>query len=218
MNWEESKACTPLKRDFIHAWFAEEDRFFLTGGSALGLFYLDHRKSYDLDFFTSAPIDSQILRNQVIRLASAIGAECKSVQSSPDFHRYRLTRNDERELLDFVMDRVPQLDKEKTRFGAVQVDTIREILANKLATLVGRSEIKDVVDLYFLEKAGFDLVSALPDAQTKEGGLEPAVLSMMLNGLKIENEPPWMLQPIDLEDLNAFIFRLRQALVALDLP
>jgi hypothetical protein len=47
MSWEDSKACTPLKRDFLRAWFALESRYFLTGGSALGLFYLDHRRSYD---------------------------------------------------------------------------------------------------------------------------------------------------------------------------
>ena len=47
---------------------------------------------------------------------------------------------------------------------------LREILANKLATLVGRSELKDVIDLYFLEKAGHDLLAALPDAQKKRAG------------------------------------------------
>ena len=53
MNWEESKALTPLKRDFRVAFFEHGSSFFLTGGSALGLFYLDHRLSFDLDFFTT---------------------------------------------------------------------------------------------------------------------------------------------------------------------
>jgi hypothetical protein len=53
MNWDESKACTPIKRDFLRAWFEVDQRFFLTGGSALGLFYLHHRISYDLDLFTT---------------------------------------------------------------------------------------------------------------------------------------------------------------------
>ena len=43
MNWEKSKALTPLKRDFLKAFFEREHRFFLTGGSALGIFYLQHR-------------------------------------------------------------------------------------------------------------------------------------------------------------------------------
>mgnify|MGYP000028709924 CR=1 FL=1 len=95
---------------------------------------------------------------------------------------------------------------------------LREILANKLATLVGRSELKDVIDLYFLEKAGHDLLAALPDAQKKEGGLEPAVLSMILDGLQFDAPPPWMLRPVDLEDLNGFVTRLRRAFAVLALP
>jgi autotransporter-associated beta strand protein len=35
VNREDSKACTPLKRDFLRAWFAQEQRFFLTGDIAL---------------------------------------------------------------------------------------------------------------------------------------------------------------------------------------
>ncbi len=50
MNWEKSKALTTLKRDFLCAFFARNNSFFLTGGSALGIFYLQHRYSYDLDF------------------------------------------------------------------------------------------------------------------------------------------------------------------------
>jgi len=51
VKWEESSACTPLKRDFLRAWFTEDQRFFLAGGSALGLFHLHHRLSFDLDLF-----------------------------------------------------------------------------------------------------------------------------------------------------------------------
>lgn len=33
------------------------DNFFLTGGTALAVFYLHHRRSNDLDFFTLKPTD-----------------------------------------------------------------------------------------------------------------------------------------------------------------
>jgi Nucleotidyl transferase AbiEii toxin, Type IV TA system len=92
MNWEDSKACTPLKRDFLRAWFDQEQRFFLTGGSALGLFYLDHRLSYDLDLFTSEDVDRMEVQNLVYRVADAIGAECVAVRTTPDFRRFKLTR------------------------------------------------------------------------------------------------------------------------------
>jgi hypothetical protein len=218
VNWEDSKACTPLKRDFLHAWFAQEQRFFLTGGSALGLFYLDHRVSYDLDLFSSEEVEGKEVQNLVRRVAGEIGADCRELRTAPDFHRFRLIRGDEREIIDVVVDRAPQLDEQKATFGLIRVDTLREMLANKLTTLLSRTELKDVVDLYFLEQAGHDLLAALPDAQAKDGGWEPAVVSMLLGGMHVSEPPPWLLRAVSVEELHAFIERLRLALAAKALP
>jgi hypothetical protein len=218
MNWEDSNACTPLKRDFLHAWFAQERRFFLTGGSALGLFYLDHRRSYDLDFFTSDEVEGKEVQNLVHRVANRIGAECRAIQSAPDFHRFRLVRGVEREIIDVVVDRAPQLDPRKAEFGSIRVDTLREIIANKLTTLLSRTELKDVVDLYFLEQAGHDILAAIPDAQTKDGGWDPAVVSMLLDGIDTSELPPWLLRSVTSEELLAFLKRLRLAIAAKALP
>lgn len=218
MNWEDSRACTPLKRDFLHAWFAQEQRFFLTGGSALGLFYLDHRLSYDLDLFSSEEVEGKEVQNLVRRVAGEIGADCRQLRTAPDFHRFLLTRADGREVIDAVVDRAPQLDALKASFGPIRVDTLREMVANKLTTLLSRTEVKDVVDLYFLEQAGHDLLAALPDAQVKDGGWEPAVVSMLLAGLRISELPTWLLRAVSVEELQAFIERLRLALAAQALP
>lgn len=218
MSWEDSKACTPLKRDFLRAWFAQDRRFFLTGGSALGLFYLDHRHSYDLDLFTNAEVEAREVRNLVHRTAAHIGAECAALRSAPDFNRFRLTRGEEQEIVDVVVDRSPQLDSEKNDFGGIRVDTLREILANKLTTLLSRAEMKDVVDLYFLEQAGHDVLAAIPDAQSKDGGWEPAVVSWILAGLRVTDTPPWLIRKIAPEEIQAFLDRLRLAIAAKALP
>lgn len=218
MNWEDSNACTPLKRDFLRAWFAQERRFFLTGGSALGLFYLDHRRSYDLDLFTCEEVEGKEVQSLVQRTAAQIGAECAALRSAPDFHRFRLTRGEEREVIDVVVDRAPQLDAEKMDFEGIRVDTVREIIANKLTTLLSRTELKDVVDLYFLEKAGHDLLAAFPDARAKDGGWEPAVVSMLLDDLRVTELPAWMIKELAPSDLAAFLHRLRLAIAAQALP
>lgn len=218
MNWEDSNACTPLKRDFLRLWFAQEQRFFLTGGSALGLFYLDHRRSYDLDLFTSEEVEGKELQNLVLRVATGIGADCQILRTAPDFHRFRLVRGEERELVDVVVDRAPQLDQQKASFDGIRVDTLREIIANKLTTLLSRSEVKDVVDLYFLEQAGHDILAAVPDAKAKDGGWDPAVVSMLLDGLDTTELPPWLLRALTPGDLQAFLHRLRLAIAAQALP
>jgi hypothetical protein len=218
MNWAESKACTSLKRDFLQTWFAQEQRFFLTGGSALGLFYLHHRLSYDLDLFTTEEVHGVEVRNLVLRVAKTIGADCQALRSAPDFYRFRLTRGEERELIDLVVDRAPQLDVLKEDFQGIRVDTLREIIANKLTTLLSRSELKDIVDLYFLKQAGHDLLASVPDAQLKDGGWEPAVVSMLLEGVHISEMPSWLLQDLSQSDLQAFLSQLRLAIADLALP
>jgi hypothetical protein len=85
---------------------------------------------------------------------------------------------------------VPQLDTQKNLFGEIWVDTLREIVVNKVGTLIGRCEIKDLVDLYFLKAEGFDAIDLLPDAQRKEGGLEPAMLAYLLSELSVESRLP----------------------------
>lgn len=216
MNWEDSNACTPLKRDFLRLWFAQEQRFFLTGGSALGLFYLDHRRSYDLELFTSDEVEGKELQNLFLWVAAEIGADCQVLRTAPDFHRFRLVRGEERELVDAVVDRAPQLDEQKATFDGIRVDTLREIIANKLTILLSRSEVKDVVDLYFLEQASHDILTAIPDA--KDGGWGPAVVSMLLDGLDFTELPPWLLRTLTPADLRDFLNRLCLAIAAQALP
>lgn len=45
---------TPLQRAFIQVFsqLPDQQHFYLTGGTALAEYYLGHRLSYDLDFFT----------------------------------------------------------------------------------------------------------------------------------------------------------------------
>lgn len=218
VNWEESNACTPIKRDFLRAWFAEERRFFLTGGSALGLFYLHHRRSYDLDLFSSEAVEGIEIRNTVLRVAARIRAQCESLRTAPDYHRFRLVRGEEKEIIDVVVDRAPQIDPHKAEFDGIRVDTLREMTANKLTTLLSRAELKDIVDLYCLEQSGVDILAALPDAMAKDGGWEPAVVSMLLDGVRVHEVPAWMIRPLAVADLQAFIDRLRLALAERAIP
>ena len=218
MNWEESRAGTPLKRDFLRAWFERDQRFFLTGGSALGMFYLDHRRSYDLDLFTDKNVVGKEAQNLALQVASEIGAECEAVRTAPDFHRFRITRGEERELVDVVVDRAPQLDSQKETFDGIRVDTLREIIANKLTTLISRTELKDLVDLYFLDQEGHDITAAVSDARKKDGGWDPAVVAMLLEGLDIDECPEWMIKDIAPADLRNFAKDLRLNIAKLALP
>ena len=218
MNWEKSKALTPLKKDFLRKFFDSNEDFFLTGGSALGIFYLEHRFSYDLDFFTVSPVDWQILGNLLRQTAEDIGAEISPISETPLFHRYMISRNEEQETLDFVLEKVPQLDTKKEVFSGIHVDTMHEIAVNKICSLLGRSEQKDVIDLFFLQKAGWDLKKLVAEASHKEGGVQPAILSWLLSQIRFEHAPEYLIIQVSAKELNLFLNDFKNSLAESSFP
>jgi len=221
MSWENSKAITPLKRDFLKAFFAREKRFFLTGGSALGLFYLNHRYSYDLDLFSQERPDWLEVDGVLHLCAEDIGAALDLKRDAPTFRRYQLSRGGEAEVVDVVLDISPQLDQEKPWIEDVRVDTLHEIMVNKITTLISRCELKDIVDLYFLEKDGHRVEDHFEKAQQKDGGLDPAMVSLLLDSVKVTELPEYLIKPLTLEELCSFVddLKRRMALMAYpDLP
>jgi hypothetical protein len=179
---------TPLQRDLLAAFFAREQRFFLTGGGALAGFYFGHRNTEDLDFFSPPGVDLADAARSLEDAATACGASLKPMQTHVDFRRLIAERGDERCIVDLVIDRAPMVDAAKQAFGAVRVDTLREIAANKICTLLGRAEIKDLVDLEQLLAHGQDLPRALADAAKKDAGVDPAMLAWLLDQITIGPE------------------------------
>ena len=179
---------TALQSDLLEAFFAREGRLFLTGGGALAGYYLGHRTTEDLDLFATPGIDLAEPARALDDAAHALGATVTPRSTFADFRRVVVTRGEETCVVDLVVDRAPLIDATKATFGAVRVDTLREIAANKICTVLGRSEIKDLVDLTALVRLGVDLDQAFADARRKDGGAEPATLAWLIEQLTIGPE------------------------------
>jgi predicted nucleotidyltransferase component of viral defense system len=178
---------TPLQRAVLTAFFEREGRFFLTGGAALAGFYTGHRGTNDLDFFTT----EDVLEEGEVALREAavsLGASIERVRTAPEFRRRVVRRSDESVVVDLVRDRVPQVRPEKTLRGGIRVDPPEEIFANKLCTLLSRSEPRDLVDVRALEALGLDLDDALAAASRKDGGLTPGQLAWVLSEVTIGDD------------------------------
>ena len=158
---------------------------FLTGGGALAGFYFAHRDTEDLDLFAAPGLDLAEPARAVAEAAAACGATVAPMQVYADFRRVRVDRGDEQCIVDLVIDRAPMVETEKAEFGAIRVDRLREIAANKICTLLSRSEIKDLVDLQALVEAGCDLDRTFTDVERKEAGADPATLAWILSELSI---------------------------------
>jgi hypothetical protein len=75
------------------------------------------------------------------------------------------------------------------------MDPVEEIVANKICALLGRAELRDVVDLYCLEVAGFRIEQFLSDAHRKDGGVTPGALAWVLSELAIPDALPGKVAP-----------------------
>ncbi len=172
---------TALQRDLLREFFARERSFFLTGGAALAGFYFGHRETEDLDFFSAPGADLDAADRALSAAARASNAEDRIERSSPDFRRHLIRRGTESTLVDLVIDRAPMVEPAKREIDGIRVDTLREIAANKICTLVGRNETKDLHDLRaLLQQGGVELRAALADAAVKEVGADAGTLAWVL--------------------------------------
>jgi hypothetical protein len=180
---------TALQRDLVGALAHRDSGFFLTGGGVLVGFILGHRTTDDLDLFTADDAAMAQVDSLARALGAAVGAELESLQTTPDHRRYLFSRSGDSTRVDFVRDRGPQL-RPKTNRGGVAMDTVEEIIANKITTLASRSEVRDVVDLYCLEQAGYRVDDHIDDALRKDAGATPATIAWLLSTLRVPERLP----------------------------
>jgi predicted nucleotidyltransferase component of viral defense system len=123
--------------------------FKLSGGTALSAFYLEHRYSYDLDFFSKEKISSYViiefLRNSDI-------FKIKEEKKFFDRNIFVLKfKNGTLLNVEFVYYPLKNL-KEPNIIDGLMVESFLDIIVNKLCAIADRCEIKDYVDFYFAFK------------------------------------------------------------------
>lgn len=187
--------------------------FVLSGGTALAAFYLHHRLSDDLDFFSRERVDILRIERFATRLATVLKAMDVTHQNVYDRRLFFLMFGDGTDLkLEFTYYPYDALEKPKMMDGFF-VDSLRDCAANKLAALLDRFEPKDYYDLYFLLKDHCTLASLRSDVEKKFGlRIEPLQLGEAL--MRIERVPilPHLLVPVAPEEFRAFFVSLARLL------
>lgn len=205
-----------FQKEYSAEFFNHESRFFLSGGAALAGFYLGHRETLNLDLFTlEREIESGFRIAQ--EASKKLGTTVEAIQTAPDFRRLLVKRETQAIIIDLIREYVFQISKEKPIINGIRIDSAEEILANKLCALLSRSEIRDLVDVRELEKAGFYLEDALEAAAKKDSGLTPAQLVWVLNQIKLGDD---LILPngIEVVELRAYLENLISRLARISFP
>jgi len=176
--------------------------YFLTGGTALSVFYLHHRSSEDLDLFTLGNIN---ISEVVLWIRTKWPNNHTIIRSSTHF--LSMLVNDVK--VDFVHDPLSiQGDREVYSWDTdsmLKIDTVLNIASNKLCTLVSRFEPKDFIDFYFLFYRITELkINEILDlAREKEKLFDdpPTAAYQIEEGIRFFREQEELMPPLK-EDLN----------------
>lgn len=141
--------------------------FYLTGGTALAEYYLQHRLSEDLDFFSEEEFNIQAINVFFAKNKKLLGIKKVDIQQS--FNRnliFLYLKNDviKTEFTYFPFARIEKKIKKNKLF----IDSLEDIAVNKLFTIYQKPRSRDFIDLYLIiKKTGWEINNLIKKAKIK---------------------------------------------------
>jgi hypothetical protein len=176
----------------------------LGGGAALAGAYLGHRTTGDIDLFVH---DGEAMRALVGLLPDAAkqaGSVVTLLRDVGHLARAQLVAQDGNSVeVDIVHEPVADVAAPPPPIEGIVIESLTDLRASKLTCILSRSEPRDLVDLYFLDLAGFPPERDLDLALRKGAGVDPGVLAWLL--AQFPTHPlPVMLSPLSPDQLETF--------------
>lgn len=208
-----ARVLTSTQEGFLAAFFREDGpTFYLSGGTGLAAYYLHHRRSDDLDFFTRDPGALASTDGRVGRAATAVGLSVERVNRHAEAVQYFLGGDADVDhplvKCELMLDPPPHFAPPRN-FSGIWVDDLLSIAVNKL-TIITRTESKDYFDRYLIAQSGtyrFEDLIAL--AKQKLIGLDDFTLAAHFKAVEdlpnlAEFQRDYMLVDVDLRELVRF--------------
>jgi len=186
------------------------DNFYLTGGTALAEFYLGHRLSEDLDFFSENEFDPSVISIVLKKIQKQAGI--KSVKFEQSFNRnlFFLELADDLIKTEFTYFPFERIEK-KEKYGDLFVDSLLDIAVNKLFTIYQKPRSRDFIDLYFiLHKESWTVEELTKKAKIKfDHHIDPIQLGAQFLKVTELKDYPRMIAKVD--DLAVQDFFMKEA-------
>lgn len=182
--------------------------FYLTGGTALSAFYLCHRYSEDLDFFSEKEVDVlnlDIFFNQIKK-----GLNISKIDFQQNYNRNLFFLYFDGEILKTEFTYFPFKRMEKgTSKGGLEIDSLLDIAVNKLFTIYQRNKARDYIDLYFIcAKEKFSIDDLIKKAKVKfDWHIDPIQLGAQFIKANEVKDYPRMIDKIENEKWQNFFIK-----------
>ena len=159
--------------------------FYLTGGTALGRHYLNHRFSDDLDFFTNSNPSFKKSTEHIIKIISET-YECEVALTANTFVRIFITSNDTILKVEFIDDVSYHFGSFEQTSLFYKTDNWRNILSNKISAL-SRMAAKDVSDILFIAmNFSFNWKEIINEAKKKDMWVDEIAVSQYFNNFDVK--------------------------------
>lgn len=203
----------------IFAETQEAELFYLTGGTALAGFYLQHRLSRDLDLFTTEEEAIGYMGDRLKNNLEAKGIQAKTIRRLKSFYEILASGEKMNTPIHLALDSPFRFEEPREKFLGVKVDSLLDIATNKLLTVFGRAEPRDFVDVFFLIKEKFSLAELIEKSKLKDPGLDEYYLAIAFHRVEefpedISKFPVSMVNPLDIKEMKDYF--ISQALFLLD--
>ncbi|MBF0104944.1 MAG: nucleotidyl transferase AbiEii/AbiGii toxin family protein [Deltaproteobacteria bacterium] len=164
---------------------------YLSGGTCIAEFYFGHRVSVDLDLFTQ---DAGLFEEagRVLKKHDLFSVGTVEItRTMPAFCQYLVHRKNKLPIkLDLIHD-IPVCLAKKIFFENIWLDSLPDLVANKLGCLIQRSDVKDYLDLYYLlPEINLPLDKLIELGQKKDAGLDPLILAHQLSYIQTVRQRP----------------------------
>lgn len=172
--------------------------FYLSGGTALAEYYLYHRYSEDLDFFTLEEVEPMAI--QTILKSISQEAKIQSVDFQQSFNRNLFFLHLDNEVIktEFTYYPFTQIETPQT-INSIRIDSLIDIAVNKTFTIYQKPRSRDFIDLYLIMKGKDWAVCDLrKKARAKfDTPIDPLQLAQQLLEAKNVKDYPRMIAPLE---------------------
>ena len=180
--------------------------FYLSGGTALSEFYLHHRLSEDLDFFSQEEVDTQGISTVLKKIQRAAGITNVTYEQSFNRNLFFLHLEDDVIKTEFTYYPFPRIE-DGQRVGNLAVDSLLDIAVNKLFTISQKPRSRDFIDLFCIlrKKTEWDVDNLIAKAKIKfDHHVDPLQLSAQFVKATELKDYPRMLIDLKEEEWQSF--------------
>ena len=187
------------KSDFLNK------NFYLTGGTALAGFYLCHRYSEDLDFFSENEFDILQVDIAIKEIKGKLGISKIDFQQSYNRNLFFLDFGGETVKTEFTYFPFPRVEKGKTEYG-IEIDSLIDIAINKLFSVYQRTQARDYIDLYvIIKKDNYAVEELIKKAKIKfDWHIDPLQIGTQFVKVKEAKDYPRMILEIRPREVENF--------------